>query len=214
MKAKIFLILLLFTGFAKEASFAPQANAQTSHGCPLASWVLQQQPHSTGTPTTPLALRDTVITVNGSQQHISLPAGFTMAVFASVPQCRGLALSPDGVIYATSYDGNVYALPDHNLDGVADSIIVITSGLNDPHGIGFYKGELYVSNNSALYHVYTHGSRRMADSLVQIVTFPPSGGHHSRNFVIDTVNNKFYVQIGSNGNMERPILHIARGLSK
>ncbi len=184
----------------------PKANAQVSdsEGCSLSAWVMQQQPHSTRTlEAPPPVLRDTVIMVNGSKQNISLPAGFTMTVFANdLLFCRGLACSPDGVIYATAYDGDVYALPDHNHDGVADSTIVVASGLNDPHGIGFYNGQLYVSNDSALYRFVTNGTSRVAQSRVRIATLPTAGGHHSRNFVIDSIKGKIYLQIGSNGNLD------------
>jgi glucose/arabinose dehydrogenase len=37
---------------------------------------------------------------------------------------------------------------------------------------------------------------------VLIHSLPPSGGHHTRNFVFDTANGKIYLQIGSNGNMD------------
>src|ERR1035441_1515827 len=143
---------------------APKAEAQQPVGCTLAAWVMQQQPHTTRTTEQPATdLRDTVITVNGRQQKISIPPGFSMSVFAHVDQCRGLACSPNGVIYATSYNGSIYALPDHNRNGLADSTIVIASGLGRPHGIGFYRGELYVSNDSgSLLHLVTDGNHSAA----------------------------------------------------
>ncbi|HZK77177.1 MAG TPA: PQQ-dependent sugar dehydrogenase, partial [Candidatus Kapabacteria bacterium] len=179
------------------------AHAQTSDGCALAAWVMQQQPHSTRTPEAPPpVLRDTVITVNGVSHNISIPDGFTMTVFATIPNCRGIACSPGGVIYATSYDGGgIYALPDHNHTGIADSTILVASGLNDPHGIGFYQGNLYVSDNVALYRMVTNGVTRVAQSKIPIASFP-SGGHITRNFVFDTLKKKIYVQIGSGSNMD------------
>jgi glucose/arabinose dehydrogenase len=200
-KHTLWILAIVLAGCARETT---NVLAQTSEGCSLAAWVMQQQPHSTRTlEAPPPVLRDTVIVVNGTTQNISIPAGFTMTVFASnIPTCRGLACSPDGVIYATDYNGNVYALPDHNHDGVPDSTIVVASGLGDPHGIGFYKGELYVSNQSTLYHIITNGQSRIMQSKVQIATFPGGGTHTSRNFTIDTIKNKFYLQVGSAGNID------------
>ncbi len=202
----LLILAIVLAGCARETT---TVLAQTSEGCSLAAWVMQQQPHTTRTleappPNAPSPfLRDTVITVNEAQQNISLPAGFSMTVFArNIPTCRGLALSPDGVIYATAYNGNVYAFPDPHHTGFADSTIVVDTGLNDPHGIGFYKGQLYVSNNGALYHIETNGTSRVAVKNDTITLLPSAGGHHSRNFVIDTINNKIYLQIGSNGNMD------------
>ncbi len=140
--------------------------------------------------------------VNGAQHKISIPAGFTMTVFANIPSCRGLTLSPDGVVYATSYNGNVYALPDHGHRGVPDSILTVETGLGDPSGIGFVNGELYVSNNAALYHLVTPANSRVATSKLLIASFSPGGSHTTRNFVFDTANQKLYVAVGSYGNMD------------
>jgi glucose/arabinose dehydrogenase len=202
VRTQLLCFLILFSCL-REIIVPSIAKAQTD-GCSLAAWVMQQQPHSTRTlEAPPPMLRDTVIVVNGTSQNISIPSGFTMTVFASgIPSCRGLACSPDGVIYATAYNGNVYALPDHNHNGVPDSTIVVASGLGDPHGIGFYKGELYVSNQSTLYHIITNGLSRVMQSKVQIATFPGGGSHTSRNFTIDTIKNKFYLQVGSAGNID------------
>jgi len=184
----------------------PKINAQPVDGCALSSWVMQQQPHSTRTHELAASdLRDTQITINGTSHKISIPAGFTMTVFASgIPACRGLACSPDGVIYATSYGngGKVYAFPDHNHDGVPDSVITVATGLGDPHGIGFYKGGLYVSNNGALYHLVTNGTTRIAINKDTISLLPTNGNHRTRNFVFDAIKDKIYLQIGSNGNMD------------
>jgi glucose/arabinose dehydrogenase len=202
MKRLWIFLLFLATGCSREAASPSVANAQAD-ACTLAAWVMQQQPHTTRTPEQgPPTLRDTVITISGTSHKISIPVGFTMTVFASVYQCRGLACSPDGVIYATSYNGSIYALPDHDHDGKPDSTITVATGLNDPHGIGFYNGELYVSNNAALYHLLTNGQDRVVQSKIQIASFEPNGDHHTRNFVFDTIKKKIYVQIGSNGNMD------------
>src|ERR1700689_7328 len=75
-------IAILFT--------APKIEAQQPEGCTLSSWIMQQTPHSTRTNEQPTTdLRDTFITVNEVQQKISIPAGFTMTVFArNIPLCR------------------------------------------------------------------------------------------------------------------------------
>ena len=202
MKWPLVLLLLVVIGCSREIATPSSAKAQ-SDGCTLSAWVMQQQPHSTRTlepPTTDL--RDTVIVVNGVSQKISIPPGFSMSVFALIDTVRGLACSPDGVIYATSYGGAVYALPDHHHLGRPDSIINVVGGLGDPHGIGFYQGKLYVSNNAGLYHLITTGQDRVAQSKVLVSPLPASGGHHSRNFVFDTLKKKIYVQVGSNGNTD------------
>jgi glucose/arabinose dehydrogenase len=200
MKHKCVFVLLAAFGVLFGS---PKAQSQQVDGCDLAAWVTRQLPNTLRTIEVPATdLRDTVITVNGKSQKISIPIGFTMTVFAHVDTCRGLACSPDGVIYATSYGGEVYALPDHYHRGVADSTIVVATGLNDPHGIGFYKGELYVSNNGALCRLASNGVSRAIVRKDTIALLPPSGDHHSRNFVFDVLKDKIYLQIGSYRNMD------------
>jgi glucose/arabinose dehydrogenase len=213
MKQALIFFAVIAAGCSRNVATPPAAQAQTSRGCALAAWVMQQQPHSTRTlEAPPPLLRDTVITVNEVQQKISIPAGFTMTVFArNIPSCRGLAVSPDGVIYATSYNGNLYALPDPQHTGYAGTPIIVASGLGDPDCVGFYKDSLYVSNNSALYRLSTDPSTRMATGKTQIASFPPGGSHNTRNFIFDSVNNKIYVEIGSNNNIDTTDLaHRAR----
>ncbi len=199
MNSTLILLSLLTIG-CSVAQPVP-ARAQ-SDGCTLSSWVMQQAPHSTRTlEQGPPSLRDTQIVVGGVSHRISLPDGFTMSVFAKISQCRGLACSPDGVIYATSYNGNIYALPDHNHDGLPDSTIVVAQGYGNPHGIGFYDGDMYFSNEGNLYRVVTCGSDRVITATLQVATFK-TGGHNTRNFVIDSVKRKFYIQVGSASNMD------------
>lgn len=171
-------------------------------GCQLGAWIMQQQPHSTRTPEIPAQLSEHSIVINDTARKVFYPAGFKLSTFAKIPAARGLTLSPDGVIYVTSYanGGRVYALPDHNHDGVPDSTIVVASGLGMPHGIGFYNGELYVSNATNFYLMIDANGDRVVESKVSLLSFP-SGGHITRNFVFDTVRNKVYIQVGSLGNM-------------
>ncbi|MGO2131097.1 MAG: sorbosone dehydrogenase family protein, partial [Pseudoalteromonas prydzensis] len=62
---------------------------------------------------TPLAATEII-------QELSVPAGFTINIFASdVENARQLAVSKKGIVYVGSRKaGNVYALIDHNSDGI------------------------------------------------------------------------------------------------
>lgn len=175
-----------------------------AQGCELTSWLSSTPPHTMRTDELPATgLRDTVVSLYGTPRKISIPPGFTMTVFAQVSQCRGLAFSPDGVLYATSYTGRIYALPDHHASGKPDSTIVVASGLGRAHGIGFCQGKLYISTDSgALLQLNSSSLSRTSVRLDTIAHIPALGGHFSRNFVIDSAKKKLYVQIGSAGNMD------------
>ena len=70
-------------------------------------------------------------------KELSVPNGFTVSIFASdVENARQLAVSKKGIVYVGSRNAdNVYALIDHNSDGVADKQILVASGLTMPSGL-------------------------------------------------------------------------------
>ncbi|HEY3272488.1 MAG TPA: PQQ-dependent sugar dehydrogenase [Methanocella sp.] len=78
---------------------------------------------------------------------IKLPPGFTIDIYASnVPGARQMALSPNGTLFVgTRSPGKVYAIPAASLDGRVDRAITLVSGLNQPAGVEFRNGSLYVS---------------------------------------------------------------------
>src|SRR5690349_708354 len=75
---------------------------------------------------------------------IKLPAGFSIEVWAEVPNARGLALGKNGTVFAGSMDeGNVYAIRDN---GGEREVKTIARGLNLPIGVAFRDGALYASS--------------------------------------------------------------------
>ena len=75
---------------------------------------------------------------------INVPQGFVVSVFADeVKNARELAYSPEGIVYAGSMDeGVVYAMPDKDHDGKADTVIVIARKLLMPVGVAWHNGDL------------------------------------------------------------------------
>ena len=94
--------------------------------------------------TIPPADTGRVVTLDG---RLVVPVGLKVTYFArDLDGVRFMAVSPDGTLYATQPGrGRVVRLPDANRDGVADSIVVAVTGLNQPHGLAFHKGVLYVA---------------------------------------------------------------------
>ena len=88
---------------------------------------------------TPLAAKEII-------QELSVADGFSINIFASdVENARQLAVSKKGIVYVGSRKaGNVYALIDHNSDGIADKQILVASGLTMPSGLAIKEGDLYV----------------------------------------------------------------------
>lgn len=87
---------------------------------------------------------------------IRLPDGFLISVFApGLKGARQMALSPGGTLYVgTREAGKVYALPGA-VAALAKGewtgkIVEVASGLNEPNGVAYHKGSLYVAEVSRI----------------------------------------------------------------
>jgi glucose/arabinose dehydrogenase len=133
---------------------------------------------------------------------LTVPAGFTVSVFASgVTGGRLMAVSPDGVLFvARQSAGDVVALPDRNQDGKADGVEVVVSGLTRPHSVAFNKGYLYIATNPAVLRVkYVNGKAEGAPE--KFIDLPVSTTpHYTRTIGFDK-SGRLYVAIGSSCNL-------------
>ena len=178
------------------------SSAYSQTGCELTDWMNGLPPNAERTPENSIALRDTQVFVGGSNRTVKVPPGFTITRYAEIHGARGVALSPDGVIFVTGYNGGrIYALPDHNRDGKADSIVTVYSGLTTNHGIAFVKGQLYVSSTDRLFRVVSNDGDRQAEAAELIATMDGGGNHASRTLEYDAVRDKLYISIGSTCNI-------------
>ena len=132
---------------------------------------------------------------------LNLPAGFQASVYA-LPGGgpRFMALSPDGHLFVTLIGrGQVVELLDDG-SGVAATTQTVLSGLNQPHGIAFDDGYLYVGETNQIVRVpYTDGVVQK-DAKEVVIANLPTGGHATRtvNFGPEGV---MYVAVGSSCNV-------------
>src|ERR1700685_612843 len=79
--------------------------------------------------------------------RLKAPPGFQITVFSSdVDGPRMMVFSPGGVLLVSeSGEGRVAAFPDPKHNGTADKEVTVLKGLNEPHGLAFYEGKLYVA---------------------------------------------------------------------
>lgn len=76
-------------------------------------------------------------------EKINLPPGFSISLWAKVPDARTLALGDRGTVFVGSRSaGNVYAITDHDDER---HIRIIASKLKLPSGVAFHQGALFVS---------------------------------------------------------------------
>src|SRR5207244_11817508 len=81
-----------------------------------------------------------------------VPAGFTVNLFAQqIPGPRNLALGPDGAVYvALQGAGQIARLVDGDGDGVAESVVSVLAGLDQPFGLAFRGDTLYFAERHAV----------------------------------------------------------------
>lgn len=139
---------------------------------------------------------------------LTIPAGFRISLFTpKVGPLRFMAFSPDGILFASMpsaaglyggsglSDGKVFAFPDANHDGTADSVVTVLSGLRLPHGLAFHNGYLYVAEEAAVArYPYAQGGSVGAREVIAVL--PMGGSHRSRTIGFDAAG-AMYVSVGS-----------------
>ena len=131
---------------------------------------------------------------------LKAPEGFHISVFAEVDGARMMAFSPGGTLVVTaSGEEKVIALPDPKHTGKAERVVTVLSGLNEPHGIAFHEGKLYVAENNRV-RSYDWNEATLKASDPKLVTELPSGGGHSTRTLLFQ-SGKMYVSVGSSCNV-------------
>jgi glucose/arabinose dehydrogenase len=145
---------------------------------------------------------DTTARVAALDGKLSVPAGFTVGYFAQgLAGVRFMAVGPDGAVYATQPGkGRVVRLADANGDGAADGVVEVVAGLDQPHGLAFHKGALYVANTDGVVRVALGADGRASGSPVYVNRYSGNGGHWTRTIVFGP-DSAMYVAVGSTCNL-------------
>jgi len=130
---------------------------------------------------------------------IKLPPGFTIDVYASgVTNAREMVLGPKGTVFVGSRnkpDGDkVYALVDQK----ADRVLVMAKGLNQPNGVAFHNGSLYVGEISRITRFDNIESRLESPGDPVVVNDAlPKDEHHGQKFIAFGPDGLLYVPVGA-----------------
>jgi glucose/arabinose dehydrogenase len=132
--------------------------------------------------------------------NLKAPAGVHISEFAKVDAPRIPAFSPGGTLVVTdSPSGEVVALPDPKHTGKAERSVTVLAGLNEPHGIAFHEGKLYIAENDKLRRWDWDEANLRATNPKFLAELPAGGGHSTRSLVIH--KGKMYVSAGSTCNV-------------
>jgi glucose/arabinose dehydrogenase len=145
---------------------------------------------------------------------IKLPPGFKIEIYAeNLTYARSMALSPNGTLFVgtrrpfetlDSPNGSaLYAIVDKNNNNRAEKseISVIAEGLNNPNGVAFKDGSLYVAEiNRIIRFDDVEGQRNSPKEPVTIKELPQYIMHGWR-YIGFGPDGKLYVAMGANCNV-------------
>lgn len=140
------------------------------------------------------------LSVSDHLNHIHLPAGFEINVFADeLANPRMLAVADDGTVYVTRREvGDVLMLRDTDSDGVADQQQTVARRPN-MHGIAIDGSVMYLVTVKDVYRTTIQPDGSLAP-LEQLVDDLPDGGQHPNRTIIVGPDDKLYVSVGSTCN--------------
>jgi glucose/arabinose dehydrogenase len=136
--------------------------------------------------------------------QVLIPAGWTMSVWASVPDARLAAWTPDGALLVSRPgEGQVVRLTPN---GNTATSKVLLDGLTQPHGLAFDGTTLYVAESDKI-QAYTYAAgaatapRVVADGLPDAKSAELGGQYaHALKSVAVGPDHALYFSIGSSGN--------------
>ncbi|MBI5695011.1 MAG: sorbosone dehydrogenase family protein [Nitrospirae bacterium] len=131
---------------------------------------------------------------------IKLPPGFQISVYTDkVPGARSMTLGADGTLFVGTRDeGAVYAVLDKDKDGKADQVVTVARGLDEPNGVAYRGGSLYVAEISRILR-YDDIERMLHNPGKPVVVYDkfPDKAHHGWKFIRFGPDGKLYVPVGA-----------------
>jgi glucose/arabinose dehydrogenase len=139
-------------------------------------------------------------------RQVLLPPGWTMSLWARVPEARLAAWTPDGALLVSRPGaGQVVRIVPGGPAGASSSVLL--DGLDQPHGLAFDGDTLYVAESDQVdAYRYARGTatepRTVAGGLPDAKSAELGGAYaHALKSVAIGPDGSLYVSIGSTGNV-------------
>jgi len=133
-------------------------------------------------------------------ERLNLPEGFSVDVYAeNLDGARSMALGDDGTLFVgTRNEGKVYALKDEDGDYRADQVYEVATDLEQPNGVAFRDGALYVAAVSRLFK-YPNIEQQLSDPPDPELIYEdfPNEFHHGWKYIAFGPDGKLYVPVGA-----------------
>jgi glucose/arabinose dehydrogenase len=135
---------------------------------------------------------------------ITLPHGFALSAFATgLGVARFLTLDPSGtLLVSVPNQGRVLALPDKG-DGKAADAVTVVAGLDQPHGLAWKNGDLYIAEQGRVLRFRYDPATHKATGAVVVIPNLPRGGNHWTRTIVFGPDGRLYVSVGSSCNVCR-----------
>ncbi|MBF0392581.1 MAG: PQQ-dependent sugar dehydrogenase [Alphaproteobacteria bacterium] len=135
-----------------------------------------------------------------------VPEGFRVTLFAEgLEHARWLAVAPDGDVFlAESRPGRVTLLRDADGDGRAEFRAVFAEDFRMPHGLAVHGDALWVADLDHVWRLPRQPGQTRQSARIAVTRPGALGdrsGHWTRNLAIHPDGDRFYVAIGSRGNL-------------
>ncbi|MFD2098565.1 PQQ-dependent sugar dehydrogenase [Flagellimonas iocasae] len=132
--------------------------------------------------------------------RLNIPEGFKIETYAEgVEGARSMAMGADGTLFVgTRNENKVYALKDTDGDFKVDEIYTIDEDLEQPNGVAFKDGSLYVAAVSRLYR-YDNIEQSLSNPPEPTLIYDdyPTEFHHGWKYIAFGPDDKLYIPVGA-----------------
>jgi len=135
-----------------------------------------------------------------NMNRLNLPEGFSIELYAkNIEGARSMAMGSDGTLFVgTRNEGKVYALKDTDGDYKVDKTYTIASDLEQPNGVAFKDGALYVAAVSRMFKYNNIESQLESPQEPELIYDDyPTEFHHGWKYIAFGPDDKLYVPVGA-----------------
>jgi glucose/arabinose dehydrogenase len=188
--------LIMLIGFMLVA--CQPAKSTVNPPAPTATSFPTETPVPQPTTTETLTPIPTVPASTVELEGAEVPPGFSLIKFADLYRPTAFTFDPEGRMYVTSQDGNVYLLRDDDKDSRADARSTFATGYYFPLGVTVHvpSGEVYVSYQGAITVLMDTDGDGRADQERNLVNDLPFDLHQNDNLKFGP-DGWLYIGVGS-----------------
>jgi glucose/arabinose dehydrogenase len=132
--------------------------------------------------------------------RLNLPEGFKIDTYAEgIEGARSMAMGADGTLFVgTRNENKVYALKDTDGDFKVDDVYTIAEDLEQPNGVAFKDGALYVAAVSKMFK-YDNIEASLSNPPAPELIYDdyPTEFHHGWKYIAFGPDDKLYVPVGA-----------------